>query len=36
MDRVLELVKLGWERTALWGIQQEMKDDVQDAEDSDA
>lgn len=35
MDRVLELIKLGWERTAIGGIQQEMKDDVQDVEDSD-
>lgn len=36
MDRALELIQLGWERTALWGTQQGMKDDVQDAEDSDS
>ncbi|MDE6531460.1 MAG: ribonuclease III [Lachnospiraceae bacterium] len=27
MERVLELVKRGWERTGLWGMQQDVEDD---------
>lgn len=29
MERVLELIKLGWERTDLWGARQDMEDDGQ-------
>lgn len=28
MERALELVKLGWERTGLWGMQQDDSDDA--------
>ncbi|MDE6743669.1 MAG: ribonuclease III [Lachnospiraceae bacterium] len=29
MERVLELIKLGWERTDLWGTRPDMEDDGQ-------
>lgn len=29
MERVLELIKLGWERIAIWGIQQDVEDNGQ-------
>lgn len=29
MERVLELIKLGWERIEIWGMQQDVEDDGQ-------
>ena len=29
MERMLELIRLGWERIELWGMQQDVEDDGQ-------